>query len=211
MKVRFWFCKKGLLRFISHLDTNRTMIRALNAAKLPVSYSCGFNPRPLLTFALPLSLGICSECETMDVVTDRDVDFEQAVEAMNAFLPAEMSVSRAAEAVCDPKVIKFAKYRIMFSGENAAAGFDEFMAQDTITVEKKTKSGSKNVDIKPLLQITRREDTSDTVSIELLLPAGTSENVNPFLLTGAFCDFRPDVTAQITRIAVLTADGSDFA
>ncbi len=59
--VRVFYSKKGRMKFISHLDMNRFMTRMILKSGLPVWYTEGFNPRPYLTFALPLSLGFESE------------------------------------------------------------------------------------------------------------------------------------------------------
>ena len=73
--VRLFFKKNGPLKFVSHLDMNRVMIRLLRLSKVPVWYTEGFNRHPYITFALPLSLGFSSEYEVMDFRFDND-DFE---------------------------------------------------------------------------------------------------------------------------------------
>ena len=56
------------VKYVSHLDFVRMFGRALRRAHLPIAYSEGFNPHPLLTFALPLSVGYTSECEIIELV-----------------------------------------------------------------------------------------------------------------------------------------------
>ena len=70
--VRLFFKKNGPLKFVSHLDMNRVMIRLLRLSKVPVWYTEGFNRHPYITFALPLSLGFSSEYEVMDFRFDND-------------------------------------------------------------------------------------------------------------------------------------------
>ena len=65
--VRIFFSKSGRARYISHLDLNRTMTRAVRRAGLPIWYTEGFSRHPYLTFAAPLSLGFEGERETMDL------------------------------------------------------------------------------------------------------------------------------------------------
>ena len=57
--LRFKFKKLGKLQYISHLDLVRTMNKIIVRAKLPLWYSEGFNPKPKMIFAAPLS--ICTE------------------------------------------------------------------------------------------------------------------------------------------------------
>lgn len=56
--VRIFYKKLDVAKYISHLDMQRCMQRAVKRAKLPVWYTEGFNPHPYITFALPISLGI---------------------------------------------------------------------------------------------------------------------------------------------------------
>ena len=76
--VRIWFAKEGKVKYISHLDVMRCMSRAVRRARLPLWYTEGFNPHPYMMFALPLSLGFSSQCESMDIriegeMTDADI------------------------------------------------------------------------------------------------------------------------------------------
>ena len=68
--VRIWFAKEGKVKYISHLDVMRCMSRAVRRARLPLWYTEGFNPHPQLVFALPLSVGMASECELLDFKLD---------------------------------------------------------------------------------------------------------------------------------------------
>jgi radical SAM-linked protein len=67
--MRYWlkFSKEGELRFISHLDLQRSWQRSIRRAGLPVAYSAGFNPRMRLTFASALPVGATSEAEYAEI------------------------------------------------------------------------------------------------------------------------------------------------
>ena len=65
--VRLKFCKVGTLQYISHLDLQRTFMRIVNRACLPVWYTKGFNPHAKLVFGAPLSVGCESMCEMADL------------------------------------------------------------------------------------------------------------------------------------------------
>jgi len=211
MKYRFWFVKKGVLRFISHLDTNRTMMRALRYAEVPMSYSQGFNPRPLLNFALPLSLGTESDCESMDIQTESEIDCAKIVEKMNRFLPQELHMINCTAPVNDPKFITEAVYRIVLTCSDAKTKFEQFWSAEKITVTKKTKSGSKEIDLKPLVKIGEIMGSDQKCEFEATLPTGTNENINPTLLTDAFCEqCASDMEVSITRVEVRMHSGEIF-
>ena len=64
-KLRLRFEKTGRAIYISHLDLMATMQRAFSRAGLELKYSEGFNPHPLISVLLPLSVGTASVCELM--------------------------------------------------------------------------------------------------------------------------------------------------
>ena len=71
--VRIWFDKLGEVRYISHLDLMRCFTRAIRRAKIPLWFTEGFNPRPYMQFALPLSLGMQSVCESVDIRVEGEI------------------------------------------------------------------------------------------------------------------------------------------
>lgn len=91
------FHKGEALRFISHLDIQRLLQRALKRADMPVSYSQGFNPHPLLAFSSALALGYTSDAEWMDVRMEEAVDPQEFPARLNAVLPEGLRVVRAME------------------------------------------------------------------------------------------------------------------
>jgi len=57
-KVNFRFTKQGRMRYISHLDLMRLLMRAMRRADLPLKMSEGFNPHPKLSIKRALKLGV---------------------------------------------------------------------------------------------------------------------------------------------------------
>lgn len=66
-RIRIKYIKGEQVKYISHLDILRTLNRVLKRAELPVAYSQGYNPHPLVSFGLPLSVGVTSEAEYADI------------------------------------------------------------------------------------------------------------------------------------------------
>ena len=93
MRAIFEFGKKGRLRYISHLDLQRFMMRALRRTDLPVAYSQGFNPHPQMSFASALAMGWSSDVELMDIRLTTAVNADHALAQMSAALPPEMPAS----------------------------------------------------------------------------------------------------------------------
>ena len=153
------FEKSERLRHIGHLDIQRAVMRALRRSGLPVSYSKGFNPHILLTFASALSTGAAGRKEIMDVQLDKDVTPEEFLTAMNGAMPPEMQLSFA-KVIDDRHIalmaqVQAADYTITIldqtAGEKLVEVLPGFLAQESIITMRKTKSGMKETDIRPLL------------------------------------------------------------
>ena len=65
------FTKESEIKFISHLDLMRTIRRIIVRSHLPIKFSKGFNPHMALSLAQPLSVGVCSEGEYMDMILEK--------------------------------------------------------------------------------------------------------------------------------------------
>lgn len=85
--MEFTFTKKGLMKYISHLDLLRLFQRALRRAKFPLKFSQGFNPHPKFRIKRALKLGIESEEETADVVLTEFLDPQEFKTRLQEQLP----------------------------------------------------------------------------------------------------------------------------
>ena len=97
-RLIFSFSKTGTAAFISHLDLMTVFERALARAGYSPRFTEGFNPKPRLEFANPLSLGLSSEDEIAGIDLydfDTQADF---IERMNRSLPDGLRVLRVAPA-----------------------------------------------------------------------------------------------------------------
>lgn len=187
------FEKSERLRHIGHLDIQRAMQRALRRAGLPVSYSKGFNPHILVTFASALSTGAWGKRELMDVTLERDVTPEAFLDAMNGALPPEMPLIEARP--LDDRhpalmaMVRAADYTIrLMDADRAArcvAAIPGFLAEKEIITPRKTKSGVKDCDIRPL--ILRLDGEGDCLRAVLTLTESTS--CKPDMLVTALSAF----------------------
>ena len=157
MRALFLFGKRERLRFVSHLDLQRFMHRAFNRTNLPIAFSQGFNPHPVMSFASALAMGWTSEYEILDIKLARDVAHDDALNQMRAALPPDLPVYdvRLVEDA-HPKMmasVAMADYRFTLSGDGAQAVIDAvpaFLAEQSVIALRKTKSGEKPTDIRPM-------------------------------------------------------------
>lgn len=218
--VRVFYRKFGPCKYISHLDTNRVMIRAIGKSRLNIWRTEGFNQHAYITFALPLSLGFASECESMDFrVLDDEEDLNAIPDRLNECLPDGIRVFRCAESVHKPAAIDSAKYTVVLEPMNEedisikelSSRLNAFIQLPEIIVEKKTKKGKKNIDLKPYI-LSFDPHEGDKARFDLKLPAGSTLNINPNLLINAFADsIGVELYADITRTAIYTKGGEAFA
>jgi len=94
MRVRF--SKLGRVRWTSHRDVARVWERALRRAGLPVAYSAGFSPHPLLSFGLALPTGCESTAEYLDVALTHPLDPDEVGERLAPELATGIAVLAAA-------------------------------------------------------------------------------------------------------------------
>ena len=166
MRGLYQFAKLRRLRFVSHLDLQRFMQMALRRTALPVAYSQGFNPHPVMSFASALAVGWTSDCEILDVKLSEKVTEEFAFREMASALPPDMPLKRV-RLVEDnhPAMmasLRMAEYRILLSGEGAevtAGAIEGYLAESSVIALRKTKSGEKPADIRPMTIALSREKT----------------------------------------------------
>jgi hypothetical protein len=95
-RLLFSFTKTGTSAFISHLDLMTVFERAVVRAGYVARFTEGFNPKPRLEFANPLSLGLES-LEEIGGLDLHDYDSEESfVARMNRSLPAGLLLKSAA-------------------------------------------------------------------------------------------------------------------
>jgi len=94
-RLRLEFGRGEDLKFLSHLDLMRLWERALRRAGLPLAYSEGFTPHPRIALAAPLSVGITSQAELMDVFLSRWVSPHSFVTQTNEQLPHSLDLLKA--------------------------------------------------------------------------------------------------------------------
>ena len=212
---RLKFSKNGPIRFVGHLDVMRYMQKANRRAGLPVRYSEGFSPHQIMSFALPLSVGATSDGEYLDMSFVSEMDTGEIVErlnfAMNEGICALECRLLPEHAPKSMTLIAAAGYRLRYTaitdggslsvnssadGKNDmpqsfsslpeyTAGLGSFLTSDTIPAVKKTKTGEREIDLKPLIH---GYDIRENGDLDIILHAGSRDHVKPALLFERFFD-----------------------
>lgn len=191
MEVRMSFQKTGMAKFISHLDTVRCITRAMKRANVPIWYTEGFNPHAFLTFAMPLSLGFESLCETVDFRLMEETDLSELAERINNALPVDITVKEIYVYETSSNDIRWAEYKVIFNNPDnlLLEKAEKILSADEIMVLKKAKQGRKKVEkevnIKEHIKSFELENDDGKLVLKTVLSSGTSININPMLLIGA--------------------------
>lgn len=191
MEVRMSFEKTGMAKFISHLDTVRCITRAMKRANVPIWFTEGFNPHAFLTFAMPLSLGFESLCETVDFRLMEEVDLKKLANQINDALPVDITVKEIYVYETSPNDIRWAEYKVIFNNPDNLflEQAEKILSADEIMVLKKAKQGRKKVEkevnIKEHIKSFELENDNGKLVLKTVLSSGTSININPMLLIGA--------------------------
>ncbi len=215
--VRVKFTKTGSLKFISHLDLNRTMQEVIVRSKLPVWYSEGFNPHPRIVFSPPLSVGVSSLTEFMDFKLVEEVPENEIVERLNSAFPKGLSALSCYVPETRFSDIKWGLYEIKYYAENIPDGISarvkSVLTADSIIVEKKTKSGEmKSVDISSGIRDVGAELCEDgALKVSVKLSCGENSFVNPRFISETLIKNIPEVfdgvEETVCRVAVYTENG----
>lgn len=200
------FTRKGALSYIGHLDLMRTFERAIRRAELPILYSQGYNPRPMMVFALPLGVGIHTEGDVVDVPMSVPVDPEEFISKVNAELPKNLRILSSVS-IPEPKdslmsIVVAADYRIEAKGIGRIA--TRILDYDEVITTKKSKGKIITVDIRSLIMDVNSIDDN---AIMLKVAAGSSKNLRPDVFMNALCstlgfDEEEALDATVTRTAL---------
>ena len=196
MKLRIKYTKTGVLRFIGHLDVMRFFQKAIRRAKLSVSYTKGFSPHQIISFAAPMPLGMTSEGEYFDGEFDLVTSTEDMMKRLNNTMPEEIQVLDIVELPDDAKpsmaIVTASDYYIYLNDEAVSDVFKEltpklsdFYDEDKIEILKKTKTKEIMTDIKPLIYDLKPYKDG----IYMLLASGSRDNLKPELVLLALCEY----------------------
>lgn len=218
-EIRLRFSKTGQAKYISHLDINRVFSRAFARAKLNLWFTQGFNPHPYMSFSLPLSLGVESLCENVDIRILDDISNDEVKKRFNDALPLGIRILDVYDDFMDCHEIVYSDYVYKFEfldNEKALEKIKEVLQSDTIMAQKKGKQGKRRVlketDIKQFIEKYSISIRDNQIVLNIRLLAGPDKNLNPSLLFDTIIrlidmDYE---WKSIGRINLLTKDFKEY-
>ncbi len=216
---RILFEKTGNGIWISHLDLMRLFQRAFKRGGMNLKHTQGFNPRAMVSIALPLSVGVESKCEILDFeLVDEQLPFEQITQRLNQTMPVGVRVLEAYDSSQKIKELTHLDCAITLEYDNGATEdsvmqIRELFSREEVLVTKKSKNGPVEQNIIPMI---RSIEVSQINAHEIELKAcicAQNPSLNPSQIVSAiemYCaDAKPDFS-RIRREEVRTSNGEVF-
>lgn len=168
-KHRVKYMKLKEVRFTSHLDVMRAVVRTLRRANVPLVYSQGFSPRPKVSFGPPLSVGMTSRCEYFDFVVEGPLS-RDLLSSVASATPAGFKIIGITPVFARSRslseILDVAEYRVK-SIKMPDGVVEEFMSRESCVIEQVRGEKHRAIDVKPLLLDMKSED--DDLHIKILM------------------------------------------
>lgn len=216
---RLLFTKQGNSIWISHLDTMRVFQRAFKRAGMLLKHTQGFNPRPSVSIALPLSVGVESECELLDFDLDgQQLSCEEIKDRLNQALISGIQVLQVYDDGQKLKHLKYLKCQLLLEydlgvSDGTTQAIVELFRCNELKVEKKGKIGTVEQDIIPMI---RHLDVATADANTVIVDATVccqEPSLNPAQLINAVNKYLPQLKPDFSkcrRIELLDADENIF-
>ena len=195
MKVRVRFEKKGVLKYVGHLDMMRYFQKAISRANLPIAYSEGFNPHQIMSFGNPLGLGMTSSAEYMDIELLEEVPSLDGINRLNKqmvsgikilsfrYLPDKAKNAMSATWASSYKIELNDKIEEAIGDmSDISQRIDEFMSQKECIITKKTKKSTRELDILPLIYEFQYRDKYFYIKCS----SSSGDNIKPEVIMNEF-------------------------
>ncbi len=216
---RLLFEKSGNAIWISHLDLMRLFQRAFKRAGLTLQHTQGYNPRPSVSIALPLSVGVESKCELLDFELDgQEVSCCEILHALNRVLVDGIKVLNVYDNGAKVKYLAFLDCDVTLEYDQgiphgATQAIRSLFAQAHLPVEKKSKNGVSEQDIIPMIRSLEVVEHSNEIIMIHARICCQNPTLNPAQLCAAIERYLPQYQPDFSkccRLELYNADETVF-
>ncbi len=202
---RLLFEKTDNAVWISHLDLMRVFQRAFKRAGLALTHTQGFNPRPSVSIALPLSVGAQSLCELLDFDLDGEsMPCDEICRRLNSALVEGVRVRQVYEGGRKLRDLSLLQCTITMEYDSpltdgAEKTVQKLFASEQLIVPKKTKNGMQDQDIIPLIRnISVCQQSKNILEIKALICC-QNPTLNPMQIVSAVELYLPQMKPDYSR------------
>jgi radical SAM-linked protein len=217
MRSRFY--KKDEMVFVSHLDLIRIFERAIRRANIPVAYTQGFNPHPIMAFATALGVGVASEGEYIDIQLTDNMNGELFMDKLNDVLPEGLKIIESRiiadkakslmSIICSSTYLVKLKAKELLNEADIKQCIENLLDREEIIEVKQKRqrrgrrssdSGFKQINIRPLIKNielanSKSETTVLSANLTILfltaVPTNTNRPTNTNIITNTIAFFIP--------------------
>ena len=157
---RLWYEKTGPAAYLSQLELQSVFERAFRRAGLKLAFSAGFHPMPRLSFGMALPVGVESRAEWINVFLREDMEPAELAARMAGVMPrglAPLKADRLSMGKKQPQAVEEVfELKLLRDAETLLAQWDAFLAAESVTITRKTKKGTRELDIRQLVKEAER-------------------------------------------------------
>lgn len=190
MKVRIKFARHGAVKFIGHLDMMRYFQKAIRRAGIDICYSNGFSPHQIMSFAMPLGVGVETNGDYFDIEVGSLSSCQELVDALNGQMAEGVMVLNAVILPSDCKnamaSVAASSFQITFREGRKPAfdlkeAVDKLLALPELIITKETKKNTIELDIRPFIH----ELSATGDSVYMLVETSSENHVKPMMVMEA--------------------------
>ena len=157
-QYRIWYEKRAEAAYLSQLELQSILERALRRTRFPLSFSAGFHPMPRISFGRALPVGVESVSEWFTLTLREALAPEYVMDTLAAQMPGGLNpvrieslpvLKRPVQAVREHFLVRYTG-----SPEDVARWREtwvEFMKKDVVMFDRKSKNGPKATNLRSLV------------------------------------------------------------
>ncbi len=159
VEYRIWHKRLGLSAYFSQLELQAILERSLRRAGIPMTFSQGFHPLPLISFGRALPVGVGSQAEWFAVTLREFIAAEEVAARLSKHLPNGMEVLAVVPTQKAQRTEQSVQENFCLFYKGCQKSMDKYfqmwqglLEESTLPIVRETKKGPKQVDIRPLIK-----------------------------------------------------------
>jgi len=200
LKVIVKYEKEKYMKYLGHLEMVTQIERILRRLELPLEYSQGYNPRPQISFAAPLAVGVSSVAEYFEVKVTENFDLDRIINIEESFLPDGIKFLDAVFSTNSKSImaiVKSATYVVKaktdfnYKEDEIRHKLNDFLSQEVVNwvkIRKNKKPITKNI-IDLINTVLVMNTSGKQIVFRVEVKTGSAGNLKPEIVLEKFAEF----------------------